>query len=128
MAVRKITLYKEFTNSRVDYIYPKTSADIVEYNNTISVKDKIDELEYLLSGAIVPETEYVESFSTKYKFKYINYELNSSSPLNIYNIDTSTNISRYQTFIENNLYNIDNTNTISNLSYTIENVEQTIIQ
>ena len=128
MAVRKITLYKEFTNSRVDYIYPKTSADIVEYNNTMSVKDKIDELEYLLSGAIVPEIEYIESFSTKYKFKYINYELNSSSSLNIYNIDTSANILKHQTFIENNLYNIDNANTISNLSYTIENIEQTIIQ
>ena len=54
MAVRKITLYKEFTNSRVDYIYPKTSADIVEYDNGMNVHQKIRQLERMLSGDIEP--------------------------------------------------------------------------
>ena len=32
-------------NGAVDYFYPKTEADLVEYENGVNVKDKIKELE-----------------------------------------------------------------------------------
>ena len=43
MAINKGTIAKEI-NGVVEYIYPKTSADIVEYSSTQSVKNKLDSL------------------------------------------------------------------------------------
>lgn len=43
MAINKGTIAKE-VNGVVEYIYPKTSADIVEYSSTQSVKDKLNSL------------------------------------------------------------------------------------
>lgn len=44
MAINKGTLAKE-VNGIVEYIYPKTASDIVEYTSTQSVKDKLDSLD-----------------------------------------------------------------------------------
>ena len=44
MSVRKITLAKEGSDE-VEYLYPKTTADIVEYIDDQSVKDKLDSLD-----------------------------------------------------------------------------------
>lgn len=43
MAINKGTIAKEI-NGVVEYIYPKTSADVVEYSSTQSVKNKLDSL------------------------------------------------------------------------------------
>lgn len=43
MSVIKTTLAKEINNG-ANYVYPKTSADMVEYMDNITVKNKIDEL------------------------------------------------------------------------------------
>lgn len=43
MAINKGTIAKEI-NGIVEYIYPKTSADVVEYSPTQSVKNKLDSL------------------------------------------------------------------------------------
>lgn len=43
MAINKGTIAKEI-NGVVEYVYPKTSADIVEYSPTQSVKNKLDSL------------------------------------------------------------------------------------
>lgn len=52
MAVRKITLMKQYSVNKVEYIYPKTSADMVEYDDGINIKQKIRQLERMLSGDI----------------------------------------------------------------------------
>ena len=44
MAIDKTTLTKK-TGNTTDYIYPKTSADIVEYTPDQSIKSKLDEIE-----------------------------------------------------------------------------------
>ena len=44
MAINKGTLAKE-VNGIVEYIYPKTASDIVEYTPTQSVKEKLDSLD-----------------------------------------------------------------------------------
>lgn len=41
MAINKGTLAKEI-NGAIEYIYPKTSSDMVEYSSGISIKSKID--------------------------------------------------------------------------------------
>ena len=43
MAINKGTIAKEI-NGVVEYVYPKTSADVVEYSPTQSVKNKLDSL------------------------------------------------------------------------------------
>ena len=43
MAINKATIVKE-VDGTIEYIYPKTTADIVEYTTDVSVKDKLDEL------------------------------------------------------------------------------------
>ena len=43
MAINKGTLAKE-VNGTIEYIYPKTSADIVEYSTGVSAQNKISEL------------------------------------------------------------------------------------
>ena len=43
MVINKGTIAKEI-NGIVEYIYPKTSADVVEYSSTQSVKNKLDSL------------------------------------------------------------------------------------
>ena len=43
MAINKATIVKE-VDGRIEYIYPKTTSDIVEYTTDVSVKDKLDEL------------------------------------------------------------------------------------
>lgn len=43
MAINKGTIAKEI-NGVVEYVYPKTSADVVEYSSTQSVKNKLDSL------------------------------------------------------------------------------------
>ena len=50
MAVYKVTLATKDGERKVKYIYPKTSADIVEYSNNKSVYAKIEELEYLINS------------------------------------------------------------------------------
>lgn len=45
MAISKSILTKKLDDGSVEYIYPITSSDIVEYTPTISVKDKIDSIE-----------------------------------------------------------------------------------
>lgn len=55
MAVRKITLMKQYSVNKVEYIYPKTSADMVEYDDGMNVHQKIRQLERMLSGDIEPE-------------------------------------------------------------------------
>ena len=44
MSVRKVTLARE-DNDGVEYVYPKTTSDIVEYTEEQSVKDKLDSLD-----------------------------------------------------------------------------------
>ena len=44
MAINKGTLAKE-VNGVIEYIYPKTTSEIVEYTPTQSVKDKLDSLD-----------------------------------------------------------------------------------
>ena len=44
MSVTKMTLAKE-DNNGVEYFYPKTTSDIVEYTEEQSVKDKLDSLD-----------------------------------------------------------------------------------
>lgn len=39
--ISKVTLAKE-VDGVVDYIYPKTSSDVVEYDSSATVKDKLD--------------------------------------------------------------------------------------
>ena len=55
MAVRKITLMKQYSINKVEYIYPKTSADMVEYDDGINIQQKIRQLERMLNGNIEPE-------------------------------------------------------------------------
>ena len=43
MSITKVTLAKE-SNTGIEYLYPKTTSDIVEYNN-ITVKEKLDSLD-----------------------------------------------------------------------------------
>lgn len=43
MAVKKSTLI-DVTNDGTIYVYPRTSADIVQYEDEISVKDKIEDI------------------------------------------------------------------------------------
>ena len=50
MAINKATIVKE-VDGVIEYIYPKTTADIVEYTADVSVKDKLDELESTISEA-----------------------------------------------------------------------------
>lgn len=45
MAVHKATLAKKNKQDEVEYIYPRTSADLVEYAENQSIEDKINELE-----------------------------------------------------------------------------------
>ena len=44
MAITRGTLAQE-VDGKVEYIYPKTDASIVEYSASQSVKDKLDELD-----------------------------------------------------------------------------------
>lgn len=44
MAIIKTTLAKDDDNGNTVYIYPKSTADIIEYDENTSVKDKLDEL------------------------------------------------------------------------------------
>ena len=46
MSVTKMTLAKE-DNNGVEYFYPKTTADIVEYTEEQSVKDKLDSIDWV---------------------------------------------------------------------------------
>ena len=46
MSVTKMTLAKE-DNNGVEYFYPKTTADIVEYTEEQSVKDKLDSINWV---------------------------------------------------------------------------------
>ena len=46
MSVTKMTLAKE-DNNGVEYLYPKTTADIVEYTEEQSVKDKLDSIGWI---------------------------------------------------------------------------------
>ena len=50
MAVNKGTLGKQTVNG-IEYIYPKTSADIVEYTDTQSVKEKLDSMVDLIGAS-----------------------------------------------------------------------------
>ena len=43
MAINKATLAKE-VDGKIEYIYPKTTADMVEYTSSQTVKDKLDAL------------------------------------------------------------------------------------
>lgn len=51
MAINKATLAKEVSGV-VEYIYPKTDADIVEYSSDVSVREKIDTLESSVTKSI----------------------------------------------------------------------------
>ena len=46
MSVRKVTLARE-DNDGVEYVYPKTTSDIVEYTEEQSVKDKLDSIGWI---------------------------------------------------------------------------------
>ena len=55
MAINKATLVKE-VDGNIEYIYPKTTADIVEYSTEVSVKDKLDDLADAKSEIIAART------------------------------------------------------------------------
>ena len=48
MSINKATLAKE-VNGVIEYIYPKTTSDIVEYNNGINVENKLDSIDMVTS-------------------------------------------------------------------------------
>jgi hypothetical protein len=50
MAITKATLAQE-TNGKVEYVYPKTTADIVELNSEESVRDKFDNIDNMIKEA-----------------------------------------------------------------------------
>ena len=60
MAILKTTLGKDDNNGNVTYIYPKTSADIVEYDDDISVKDRLDALSSI-AGLSLPGGGFIDS-------------------------------------------------------------------
>ena len=45
MAIVKTTLAKDDENGNVIFVYPKSTADIIEYDDNTSVKEKLDEIE-----------------------------------------------------------------------------------
>lgn len=53
--ITKITLTKTYGSEEkvTDVIYPKTTADMVEWNNRISLKEKIDDLENRIIAKLV---------------------------------------------------------------------------
>ena len=53
MAINYATLAKEY-DGVIEYIYPKTAAELVEYSPTQSVKDKLDELDSAFRSIDLP--------------------------------------------------------------------------
>ena len=76
MSINKVTLAKE-VNSTIEYLYPKSTADIIEYSNiehdattpTMSVQDKLDELHDGLS-------DLDESVTTEFTYYYTKLDVN----------------------------------------------------
>ena len=76
MAINKVTLAKEINNT-IEYLYPKTTADITEYDNsehsavtpTMSVQDRLDELHDGLS-------DLDESVTNEFTYYYTKLDVN----------------------------------------------------
>lgn len=84
MAVRKITLMKQYSIDKVEYIYPKTSADMVEYDGGINIQQKIRQLERMLNGNIEPEDPISSGGKTKINISISihNYSISSMIKIN----------------------------------------------
>ena len=70
MAINYATLAKEI-DGVIQYIYPKTAAELVEYSATQSVKDKIDEMDTTLRGININQA--LTSYFTKSEVKDLIY-------------------------------------------------------
>lgn len=120
MAIIKGTLAKRI-NGKVKYVYPKTTADIVEYSPNLSVKDKIDSLE--LGGASIDNIDannVIYSSTKSVRNKIEDIELNMSNIVNSISNINATNI----LYDENNSIKskIDNINSkITNILELLDN-------
>lgn len=93
MAIKKSILVKNKGDNGVEYIYPKTSADNVQYENNITVKEKIDSLITML-GELKNAT--VESL---YESVNLNVSMEYYMNMDIFNrISLECYLSDYTTF------------------------------